>query len=78
MAAISKSVNPDEVDVINKPNSRFKNYKSVFENLLKTNNVKTMYPVVNALITYDATRILMVTKSSDKCYLLKQYGLDSM
>ena len=64
------------MDQFNKPNSQFKNYKNVFENLLKTQNVDTESPVVSAMITYDATRIIVVTKKSEKYYIIKQYSLD--
>lgn len=60
MAGITKSTNEEHPDVINKPNERFKNYRNVFENLLKTLCCDTGDPIVNALILNDASRVVTV------------------
>jgi hypothetical protein len=62
MGAISKAHNEDNPDVFNKPNSRFKNYKNVFENLLLTRNCDAGDPILNSMILYDASRIVTVSK----------------
>jgi len=49
-----KFLNTQGKEVSNKPNERFKNYKDIFNNLLKTTNVTTMYPIVSVMITYDS------------------------
>ena len=48
-----------------KPNSRFKAYKHLFENLLKTSNISSNNPIVGAMILYDSSRVMSVTKASD-------------
>lgn len=37
-----------------KPNERFKNYKDVFNNLVVSENIKTMFPMVSAAIAFDS------------------------
>lgn len=63
--------------VMNKPNPRFKNYSDVFKNLVKSSNVKTMYPIVSMIISYDSTIAMTVTKKDDKEYYVKQYSLET-
>ena len=53
---------PDDIDKMHTPNFRFKNYKPMFENLLKTKVVQTKYPIVSAMILSDSSRTLTVTK----------------
>ena len=48
-----------------KPNPRFKNFSDVFKNLVKENNVRTKYPIVSMIITYDSSRAVTVTKNTD-------------
>ena len=63
--------------VSNKPNSRFKNYKEIFNNLLKSTNVTTMYPICSVIISYDSTRAITVTKANEREYYVKMYDLES-
>ena len=56
---------------------RFRNYSSVFRNLVKSSNVVTMYPIVSAIITYDSTKVVTVTRKNDTEYWVKQYDLES-
>jgi hypothetical protein len=63
--------------VSNKPNPRFKNYSSVFKNLVKSTNVATMYPIVSMIITYDSSKAVTVTKKNDREYYVKQYDLET-
>lgn len=60
-----------------KPNARFKNYKEVFNNLLKSTSVTTMYPINSVMISYDSTRAITVTKRNDREYYVKMYDLES-
>jgi len=48
-----------------KPNPRFKNYSTVFSNLVKSSNVKTLWPIMSMIITYDSTKAITVTKEDD-------------
>ena len=45
MAAELNYVNTKGETVSNKPNPRFKNYSYIFKNLVKSNNVTTMYDI---------------------------------
>ena len=58
-----------------KPNSRFKTYQNVFENLTKGQNVITMYPIVTVMLSYDSTRAITVTKKDDTETWIKMYSL---
>ena len=61
----------------NKPNPRFKNQKELFNNLLKSTDVTTMYPICSVMISYDSTRAITVTKRNEKEYYIKMYDLES-
>ena len=58
-----------------KPNPRFKNYSTVFSNLVKSSNVKTLWPIMSMIITYDSTKAITVTKEDDQICYVKQYDL---
>jgi hypothetical protein len=62
-------------DLKQMPNMRFKNYKSVFTNLIKYKNVATAYPIITMMISYDSTRALTVTKAAENRSILKMYSL---
>ena len=47
-------VNTAGFEIKVKPNERFKNYKDVFNNLVVSSNIKTMYPMVSAAIAFDS------------------------
>ena len=57
-------------------NPSFRNYSGVFKNLVKANNIVTMYPIISMIITYDSTKAVTVTKKSDEEYYVKQYDLE--
>lgn len=63
--------------MVQKGNVRFKNYKGIFDNLLKTTNVTTMYPICTVMITYDSTRAVTVTKQNESTYYVKMYDLET-
>ena len=62
-------------DIKQMPNMRFKNYKSVFTNLIKYRNVATAFPIITMMISYDSTRALTVTKAAENRSILKMYSL---
>lgn len=49
----------------------------MFENLLKTTEVTTMYAICSVIISYDSTRAITVTKRNEKEYYIKMYDLES-
>ena len=44
-----------------KPNPRLKNYKGVFQDLLKQTTVKILNPIVSMIITADSTRVIALS-----------------
>ena len=70
-----KYVNTQGETVSNKPNSRFKNFKELFNNLLKSSDVTTAYPVNSIIISYDATKAVCVLKKNDREYYVEMYDL---
>lgn len=60
----------------NKPNPRFKNYKEMFNSLLVSKNVPTMYPICSVIITYDSKSAVTVTKRNEREYYIKMYDLE--
>lgn len=60
-----------------KPNLRFLPYREIFLNLLNTNSVVTMYPIVTMCISYDSTRAITVTKRDDHESYVRMYDLNS-
>lgn len=63
--------------MIQKPNPRFKNYKHIFNNLVKHSNVKTLYPLVTMCISNDSKVAITITKRNDQEYWVKQYSLET-
>jgi len=70
-----KYVNTQGETVSNKPNSRFKNFKELFNNLLKSSDVTTAYPVNSIIISYDSTKAVCVLKKNDREYYVEMYDL---
>ena len=62
---------------MHKPNPRFKHYKDIFNNLLKTSVVDTPHPIGTVMITYDSQMAVTVTKKNEKEYYVNMYGLES-
>ena len=52
-----------------------KNYAPCFNNLTKTKNVLTKFPLISVKITYDSKFVITVTKESDRIYWVKMYDL---
>lgn len=72
------STQEDEVAVDGpKSYAKFKNYKSVFEDLTKHQKVDTPNDIVSMLITYDSTHTVAVTKNSDSLYFIKMFHLET-
>lgn len=73
----NKYVNTQGIEISNRPNPRFKNYRNLFDNLLKISDVTTMYPICSVMITYDSSKAITVTKKDDREYYIKMYSLES-
>lgn len=63
--------------VTRRPNARFKCFKHIFENMLKTNEIRTPYPVITVMLSNDSTICLTVSKAEDCSYYISQYNLES-
>jgi hypothetical protein len=72
-----KYVNTQGEEIGNKPNPRFKHYKELFNNLLKSTNVVTLYPICTVIISYDSKYAVTVTKKDEREYFVKMYDLES-
>ena len=62
--------------MVNKPNPRFRNYRNLFNNLLRVADVVTMYPICSVMITYDSKYAVTVTKRNEREYYIKMYCLE--
>ena len=60
-----------------KPNSRFKNFNEVFQNLTKSKNIYTKHNLVSCNITYNSKSALTVLKASDREYYIAAYSLET-
>lgn len=56
-------------------NQSFKNYKNVFQNLLKATHIYTELDVVNIQITYDSSTAIVVLKRTEYEYHIKMWDL---
>jgi hypothetical protein len=63
------------LEVNQKPNVRFKNYSSLFNELLHSYKVTTDNPIVSAVITNDSSRVITVTKVNERESYVKMYDL---
>ena len=68
-------LNTNGVEVLQKPNVRFKNYASMFNELIHTYKVTTLYPIVSTIIANDSSRVITVTKCNEREYYVKMYDL---
>lgn len=57
-----KEVNTKGMPTIVKPNKRFKNNNTLFNNLLKSENVTSMYPISSMCISNDSKNAITITK----------------
>ena len=71
------SENDTKDEVASRANIQFKNYKEHFESLLISDHVPTRNPIVSCIITYDSSRVITVTKNSDKRFLVRQFDLNN-
>ena len=58
-----------------KPNPRFKNYTSVFQNLLRSTNVQTKYPIVNCKISNDSSKVITLSSKCDHEFFIKMFDV---
>lgn len=58
-------------------NPQFKNYQTIFQNLLKVENINTDYPIICCAITYDSARVIVLNRKNDSEYYVKMYDLVS-
>ena len=57
-------------------NSKFKNYKKMFENLTETISILTnKKPIIECCLSEDSQRALVVAKESDEKIVIIQYEL---
>ena len=68
-------INTASFDKPVKPNERFKNYRSCFNNLTVSENVPTMYPIVSVAISFDSELVITITKRSEREYWVNMYSL---
>ena len=45
--------------------------------MMRSLNVKTMYPITNAMILNDSSRTLTVTKATEREYYIKMYSMET-
>ena len=60
-----ETIGEEEADLSMKPNARFKNYKSTFDNLTKHANIKTEHAIISIMLSYDSTRAITVVKKDE-------------
>ena len=63
--------------IITKPNERFNNYTSLFNNLLTQHSVATLYPIVSMIINYRSTRAITVSKKDDTESWVMMFDLET-
>lgn len=57
------------------PFIRFKNYKKVFEDMVRNTRLQTNDPVISISIAFDASMLLVLTKKSDARFIVTCYDL---
>lgn len=58
-----------------KPNPRFKNYTSVFQNLLRSTNVQTKFPIVICKISHDSSKVITLAKSDEHEFFVQMFDV---
>lgn len=49
----------------------------MFQNLTKSKNVETKFPIVTCIISYDSTRAITVIKKNDREFWVMMYSLQT-
>ena len=57
------------------PFIRFKNYKKVFEDMVKNTRLETSEPVISISIAFDASMLIVLTNKSDARFIITCYDL---
>jgi hypothetical protein len=70
-------VNTAGVVATRKANPRFKSFKHVFENLLKSVEVQTNYSIVTMGLSNDSKVCITVSKADDCSYFINQYNVET-
>jgi|TARA_B110000285_G_scaffold198467_1_gene230946 hypothetical protein len=60
-----------------KPNKRFKYFNDAFSGLTRSKNVKTKYPIIDCIMSYNSKLALTITKKDDREYIVNQYSLET-
>lgn len=60
-----------------KPNSFFKNYRQLMNDLVHQRNIKTQFSIVNMGISNDSKAAIAVTKKNDREYYIKMYDIET-
>ena len=60
-----------------KPNPRFKYFNDAFSGLTRSKNVKTKYPIIDCIMTYNSKSAITITKKDDRMHIINQYSLET-
>ena len=60
-----------------KPNKRFKYFNDAFSGLTRSKNVKTKYPIINCIMTYNSKSAITITKKDDREHIIHQFDLNT-
>lgn len=58
-----------------RPQEKFENYYDLFKNLVNSHTIKTESPIVSITISYDSQYLVVVTKKSDREFIISMYEL---
>ena len=60
-----------------KGNTQFKNYRQIFDDMLKESRIITEYPISTCMISYDSKRAVQVQKKGEREYRMQMFDLES-
>jgi len=71
-------LNTPSFDTKVRPYNQFRSYRDVFNDLVISSNVPTMYPIVSVAISFDSKAAITITKKSESEYWVKMYSLTTL
>lgn len=72
-----QSLSETDPNAMLKSNAQFKNYRQIFDDMLKESRIMTEFPILTCMISYDSKRTVQVQKKGEREYRIQMFDLES-
>ena len=73
----ANKISKSEIEM-NEANKRFRSYRTLFDNMLNTEEIQCSNPLVSIAVTYDCNTIIAVTKVDPREYNIKLFDINTL